>query len=213
MAKQKDKQVPALRDDGGITRLHAYALVDPNPQTPYQGTACPVKELKGQREHYGGPPVDRVAEEGDQARDEAFAQSSECQDLVYERTERKVMDVKVAGQAQRCKPRMYRVDTGMKKKPTARRGTRISSPGSSPGRALWPSAWARTDWSPRQPAREPTRRGCFGTGLGRALPAPGCWATGNRSTPVPARNAVSPGSAQATEGQGPGLSSPASPPG
>ena len=151
-----------MRDDAGITRLHAYALVDPNPQTPYQAAACPVKELKGQREHYGGPPVDRVAEEGDQARDEAFAQSSECQDLVYERTEFEAMEFKVAGQAQRCKPRIYRVDPGMKKKPTARRGTRISSPGSSPGRALWPSAWARTDWSPRRPAREPTRRGCFG---------------------------------------------------
>ena len=122
MADTKDKQAPALRDDTWITRLHAYALVDPNPQTPYQGAACPVKELKGQREHYGGPPVVRATGEWDQARDEASGQSSECQDLVCERTERKVKDVKVPGQAQRCKPRIYRVDTGTKKKPTARRG-------------------------------------------------------------------------------------------
>ena len=95
--------------------MHAYALVDPNPQTPYQAAACPVKELKGQREHYGGPPIDRVAEAWDQDRDEAFAQSSECQDLVYERTRFEAMVIKVEDQAQRCKPRTYRVDTGMKK--------------------------------------------------------------------------------------------------
>ena len=77
----------------------------------------------------GGPPVVSGTEEWDQARDEALSQSSEGQDLVYERTERKVMDVKVAGQAQRCKLRMYRVDPGMKKKPTARRGTPSLSPG------------------------------------------------------------------------------------
>ena len=103
-----------MRDDAGITRLDGFALVDPNPQPPYQAAACPVIELKGQREHYGGPPVVRVTEEGDQARDEAFAESSDCQDLEHERTRFEAMDVKVENQAQRCKPRIYRVDTGTK---------------------------------------------------------------------------------------------------
>ena len=75
-----------MRDDAGITRLHAYALVDPNPQTPYQAAACPVKELKGQREHLGGPPVVRGTEDWDQARDEALSQSSEGLGLEDERT-------------------------------------------------------------------------------------------------------------------------------
>ena len=104
-----------MRDDAGITRLDGFALVDPNPQPPYQAAACPVIELKGQREHFGGPPVVSVSEEGDQDRDVAFAQSSECQDLVYERTRFEAMDVKVAGQAPRCQPRVQSVDTGTKK--------------------------------------------------------------------------------------------------
>ena len=129
MVNQKDKQVPALRDDAGITRLDGFALVDPNPQTPYQAAAWPVIELKGQREHFGGPPVVRVAEEGDQDRDEAFAQSSECQDLVYERTRFEAMVIKVEDQAQRCKPRMYRVDPGMKKIADCQERTPSLSPG------------------------------------------------------------------------------------
>ena len=112
--------------DYPVARLRAGG---PDSQTPYKATACPIKELKGQREHLGGPPVVRVSEEGDQDRDEAFAQSSECQDLVYERTRFEAMVIKAADQAQRCKPRMYRVDSGMKKKPTARRGTPSLSPG------------------------------------------------------------------------------------
>ena len=95
--------------------MDGFALVDPNPQTPYQTAACPVKELKGQREHFGGPPVVRVAEEWDQSRDKGFGQSSECQDLVCERTKFEAMEVKVAGQVPRCQPRVQSVDTGTKK--------------------------------------------------------------------------------------------------
>ena len=129
MADAKDKQAPAQWDDTGITQLDGFALVDPNPQTPYQAAACPVKELKGQREHYGGPPVVRVTGEWDQDRDEAFGQSSECQDLEHERTRFEAMDVKVAGQAPRCQPRVQSVDTGTKRTADCQDRTRVSSPG------------------------------------------------------------------------------------
>ena len=201
----KDKQAPALRDDTWIIQLHAYALVDPNPQTPYQGTGCPVIELKGQREHLGGPPVVRATGEWDQVRDEAFGQSSECQDLVYERTESKVMDVKAADQLQRCKPRKCRVDTGTKKTADCQKRNSQLILGMScvgPDGLVAPAAGKRANqirlFQPQATASlAGTRR----------------LATENRRAPVPAGDPVSPGSAQATEAQGPGLSSPASPPG
>ena len=46
MANQKDRRAPALRDDTWITQLDGCAAVNPNPQTPYKGTACPVKEVR-----------------------------------------------------------------------------------------------------------------------------------------------------------------------
>ena len=200
MADAKDKQAPAQWDDTGITQLDGFALVDPNPQTPYQAAACPVKELKGQREHLGGPPVDRVVEAWDQARDEAFAESSECQDLEYERTRFEAMDVKVENQAQRCKPRIYRVDTGTKKKPAARtRNPQLIPRVSIEALSVGPDGLAAPAVGKRANETrsfQPRRR--------RASSAPGCWATGNRRTPVPAGAPVSSGSAQATEAQGPG---------
>ena len=206
MVNKKEKQVPAVRDDGGITRLHAYALVDPTPQTPYQGTACPVIELKGQREHYGGPPVVRATGEWDQARDEASGQSSECQDLVCERTERKVMDVKVPGQAQRCKPRMYRVDTGTKKKAHCQERnpqliSRVSSVGLD-GLAA-PAAGKRANQIAVVSA----------PGHGESCRLQDAGTQENRRAPVPAGAPVSPGFVQTMEAQGPGQSSPVGPPG
>ena len=44
-----------------------------------------------------------------------LSESMACQDLEMKRTGIKVMDVKVDDQAQRCKPRIHRADTGMKK--------------------------------------------------------------------------------------------------
>ena len=60
MADTKDRQAPVLWDDTGITQLDGFAAVNPNPQTPYEGTACPVKEFRGKQEHFGGPPVVRL---------------------------------------------------------------------------------------------------------------------------------------------------------
>ena len=60
MVNKQEKQAPALWDDTGSVRLDGCAAVNPGPQTPYKGAACPVKELKGQREYLGGPPVVRV---------------------------------------------------------------------------------------------------------------------------------------------------------
>ena len=188
--------------DYPVARLRAGG---PDSQTPYKATACPIKELKGQREHLGGPPVVRVSEAWDQDRDEAFSQSSECQDLVYERTERKVMDVKVAGRAQRCKPRMYRVDTGMKKiadcqerNPQLIPGVSIVALSAGSEGLVAPAVGKRANET--RLFRHRTRASLAGTRmLGHGEPEDA--STGG--------SPVSPGSAQATEAQGPGLSSPA----
>ena len=60
MAEAKEKRAPAQWDDTGITQVDDYAVVNPGPQTLYHGTACPVIELKAQREHFSGPPVVRL---------------------------------------------------------------------------------------------------------------------------------------------------------
>ena len=110
MAKKKDKTAPRLWEDTVVNEVDGCDVVNPGPQTLYKGTAYPIKELKGQREYFGGPPVVRATQDYDQAREEAFAESKECQDLEKERVELKAAGVKVAGRRQTCKPRIYRPD-------------------------------------------------------------------------------------------------------
>ena len=115
MAKKKDKAAPRLWEDTVVNEVDGCDVVNPGPQTLYEGTAYPIKELKGQREYFGGPPVVRATQDYDQAREEAFAESKECQDLEKERVELKAAGVKVAGRKQTCKLRIYRIDTDMEK--------------------------------------------------------------------------------------------------
>ena len=115
MPKKTEKDVLRLWAETEVTQVDGCDVVNPGPQTLYKGTAYPIKELRGQREYFGGPPVVRATEDYGQAREEAFAESLECQDLEKERVELKSIGVKVEGRAQSCKPRIYRIDTDMEK--------------------------------------------------------------------------------------------------
>ena len=115
MPKKKEKDVLQLWDEAPVTQVDGCDVVNPGPQTLYKGTAYPIKELRGQREYFGGPPVVRATADYGQARREAFAEASECQDLEKERVELKAAGVKVAGRAQSCKPRIYRIGMDMEK--------------------------------------------------------------------------------------------------
>ena len=62
-------------DGPAVPRGDGCEVADPSPMTPYEATARPIKEFKGQREYLGGPPVIRAPQDYDQARAEAIAES------------------------------------------------------------------------------------------------------------------------------------------
>ena len=119
------------------------------------------------------------------------------------------MDVKAADQLQRCKPRKCRVDTGTKKtadcqerNPQLIPGVSIVALSAALDGMVSPAVGKRPNET--RLFRHRTRASLVGTRmLGHGEPEDA--STGG--------SPVSPGSAQATEAQGPGLSSPASPPG
>ena len=111
--KKKKDNTPQMFDDVAVPDIEECDVVSPGPQTLYKGTAYPVKELKGQREYFGGPSVVRLNSAYEDAEKAAYADSEECQGLEQERRELKDQGVKVAGRKQSCKPRIYRVGTEM----------------------------------------------------------------------------------------------------
>ena len=115
------------------------------------------------------------------------------------RTGIKVMDVKVDDQAQRCKPRIHRADTGMKKPIDCQKWDLYLIPRVSIG-----AFRAALDGlvSPAVGKRANQIR-AFRTRATAKITGPRCLFTGSRWTPVPAGASVSSGSAHATEESAP----------
>ena len=59
MGKTKTDNTLELWDEAEVTQVDGCDVGNPGPQTLYGGTAYPIKELSGQREYFGGPPVVR----------------------------------------------------------------------------------------------------------------------------------------------------------
>ena len=75
----KRPNIAKLWEDHEVNEVAGCDVVSLGSQTLYKGTAYPVKELRGQRGYFGGPPVVRLTGDYDQARATALAESQECQ--------------------------------------------------------------------------------------------------------------------------------------
>ena len=115
MDRKKEKTPPILWKEAENSDVAGCNVVNPGPLTLYKGPACPVSELPGQREYFGGPSVVRVTPDYGKAKRITLEESAECEELEKQRRELKAPGVKVAGRKQTCKPRIHRVETGMEK--------------------------------------------------------------------------------------------------
>ena len=81
MGSKKPDNTLALWGEAEATQATVATWSTLGPRRFTRGRPIQSREIDGQREYSGGPPVVRDTQNYDQVREEALAESEECQDL------------------------------------------------------------------------------------------------------------------------------------